>query len=130
MVREGAGRADMLSPRGARVLHHLPGRCRLAACAVPLQGVKCPMELSTYFRINASETGQVREHTIGEESGVEEGRCEAAWSASCMCTSVPCLWRGSLFGIAPTDWIPVLVVRVRNGLDPGVRVVGRTDGHH
>lgn len=23
------------------------------------KGVKCPMELSTYFRINASETGQV-----------------------------------------------------------------------
>lgn len=23
------------------------------------QGVQCPMELSTYFRINASETGQV-----------------------------------------------------------------------
>lgn len=24
------------------------------------RGIKCPMELSTYFRINASETGQVR----------------------------------------------------------------------
>jgi Fe-S cluster assembly protein SufB len=28
------------------------------------KGVKSPMELSTYFRINASETGQVR-RTIG-----------------------------------------------------------------
>lgn len=27
------------------------------------KGVKSPMELSTYFRINASETGQVRLHT-------------------------------------------------------------------
>ena len=27
------------------------------------KGVKCPMELSTYFRINASETGQV--HAAG-----------------------------------------------------------------
>lgn len=25
------------------------------------KGVKCPMELSTYFRINAAETGQVRQ---------------------------------------------------------------------
>ena len=24
------------------------------------KGVKCPMELSTYFRINAQESGQVR----------------------------------------------------------------------
>lgn len=28
------------------------------------KGVKSPMELSTYFRINASETGQVRPRTI------------------------------------------------------------------
>ena len=29
------------------------------------KGVHCPMELSTYFRINASETGQVRLRCIG-----------------------------------------------------------------
>jgi Fe-S cluster assembly scaffold protein SufB len=25
-------------------------------------GVRCPMELSTYFRINAENTGQLKEH--------------------------------------------------------------------
>jgi Fe-S cluster assembly protein SufB len=33
------------------------------------KGVHSPMELSTYFRINASETGQVRFRRLGAYSG-------------------------------------------------------------
>ena len=34
-----------------------------------LQGVRCPMELSTYFRINASETGQFERTLIIADKG-------------------------------------------------------------
>ena len=37
-------------------------------CFIP-KGVKCPMELSTYFRINASETGQFERTLIVAEDG-------------------------------------------------------------
>ncbi|MGH9716460.1 MAG: Fe-S cluster assembly protein SufB [Candidatus Acidiferrales bacterium] len=37
-------------------------------CFVP-KGVKCPMELSTYFRINAAETGQFERTLIVAEEG-------------------------------------------------------------
>jgi Fe-S cluster assembly protein SufB len=37
-------------------------------CFVP-RGVKCPMELSTYFRINAAETGQFERTLIVAEEG-------------------------------------------------------------
>lgn len=37
-------------------------------CYIP-KGVKCPMELSTYFRINASETGQFERTLIVAEEG-------------------------------------------------------------
>ena len=33
------------------------------------KGVKCPMELSTYFRINASETGQFERTLIIADKG-------------------------------------------------------------
>ena len=33
------------------------------------KGVKCPMELSTYFRINASETGQFERTLIIADEG-------------------------------------------------------------
>ena len=33
------------------------------------KGVRCPMELSTYFRINASETGQFERTVIVAEEG-------------------------------------------------------------
>ena len=33
------------------------------------EGVKCPMELSTYFRINASETGQFERTLIIADKG-------------------------------------------------------------
>src|SRR5439155_10035979 len=37
-------------------------------CYIP-KGVRCPMELSTYFRTNASETGQVERTLIVAEEG-------------------------------------------------------------
>jgi Fe-S cluster assembly protein SufB len=37
-------------------------------CYIP-KGVRCPMELSTYFRINASETGQFERTLIVAEEG-------------------------------------------------------------
>jgi Fe-S cluster assembly protein SufB len=37
-------------------------------CYIP-QGVRCPMELSTYFRINAAETGQFERTLIVAEEG-------------------------------------------------------------
>src|SRR5207253_11336614 len=37
-------------------------------CYIP-KGVRCPMELSTYFRINASETGQFERTLIIAEEG-------------------------------------------------------------
>ncbi|MGH8989704.1 MAG: Fe-S cluster assembly protein SufB [Acidimicrobiales bacterium] len=39
-------------------------------CYVP-KGVRCPMELSTYFRINAAETGQFERTLIVVEEGAE-----------------------------------------------------------
>ena len=39
-------------------------------CFVP-RGVKCPMELSTYFRINAQDTGQFERTLIVAEEGAE-----------------------------------------------------------
>ena len=39
-------------------------------CFVP-KGVKCPMELSTYFRINAQDTGQFERTLIVAEEGAE-----------------------------------------------------------
>jgi Fe-S cluster assembly protein SufB len=39
-------------------------------CYVP-KGVKCPMELSTYFRINAKETGQFERTLIVADEGAE-----------------------------------------------------------
>lgn len=36
------------------------------------KGVRSPMELSTYFRINASETGQVHASFCGDRGRVEE----------------------------------------------------------
>ncbi len=39
-------------------------------CFVP-KGVKCPMELSTYFRINAKDTGQFERTLIVAEEGAE-----------------------------------------------------------
>ena len=37
-------------------------------CYIP-KGVRCPMELSTYFRINAKETGQFERTLIVAEEG-------------------------------------------------------------
>ena len=37
-------------------------------CYIP-KGVRCPMELSTYFRINAAETGQFERTLIVAEEG-------------------------------------------------------------
>src|SRR5207237_5335329 len=37
-------------------------------CFIP-KGVKCPMELSTYFRINAANTGQFERTLIVAEEG-------------------------------------------------------------
>ena len=37
-------------------------------CYIP-KGVTCPMEISTYFRINAAETGQFERTLIVAEEG-------------------------------------------------------------
>ncbi len=37
-------------------------------CYIP-KGVRCPMELSTYFRINAAETGQFERHVARRRGG-------------------------------------------------------------
>src|SRR5581483_1175335 len=39
-----------------------------AFCYIP-KGVRCPMELSTYFRINAAETGQFERTLIVADEG-------------------------------------------------------------
>ncbi len=41
------------------------------------KGVKSPMELSTYFRINASETGQVRSSCGSNSNSNSRSRCRA-----------------------------------------------------
>ena len=42
------------------------------------KGVRCPMELSTYFRINAAETGQFERTLII----ADEGSMSAIWKAA------------------------------------------------
>ena len=44
-------------------------------CYIP-KGVRCPMELSTYFRINAAETGQFERTLIIADEGQ---LCELSW---------------------------------------------------
>lgn len=43
------------------------------------KGVKCPMEISTYFRINASETGQVRVAAMFSLGALGLGNLLIAW---------------------------------------------------
>jgi len=46
-------------------------------CYVP-KGVRCPMELSTYFRINAKDTGQFERTLIVADEGAYVSYLEAA----------------------------------------------------
>ena len=62
-------------------------------CYIP-KGVRCPMELSTYFRINAANTGQFERTLIVAEEGAmsvtwKDARPRSAMKTSCM----PPLWR-------------------------------------
>ena len=52
------------------------------------QGVRSPMELSTYFRINASETGQVRSAWCG--GGGAAVACGGAVCVLCVCALCVC----------------------------------------
>ena len=53
------------------------------------KGVKCPMELSTYFRINAQESGQVRSAVISGKPSLRHACLfEAGASAVVLCMPV------------------------------------------
>lgn len=47
------------------------------------KGVKSPMELSTYFRINASETGQVRRQQHTQRSQADDSAAASHDKSTC-----------------------------------------------
>ena len=53
------------------------------------KGVRCPMELSTYFRINAGHTGQFERRRCGAAAACMRCGCTAAGGAICRA----CCWR-------------------------------------
>lgn len=60
-------------------------------CYIP-KGVKCPMELSTYFRINNSESGQFERTLIVAEEGASVSYLEGCTAPSSAATSCMRLW--------------------------------------
>jgi Fe-S cluster assembly scaffold protein SufB len=56
------------------------------------KGVRCPMELSTYFRINAANTGQFERTLIIADKGATSAIWKAAPRRSAMKTSCTPPW--------------------------------------
>ena len=52
------------------------------------KGVKSPMEISTYFRINASETGQVGWDEFLRHCSVGGRVCTQHWMILCVCFGI------------------------------------------
>src|SRR3972149_2843813 len=64
------------------------------------KGVRCPMELSTYFRINAKDTGQFERTLIIAEDGADVSYLEGCTATTRSATSTR--WRRPTTGSRPT----------------------------
>ncbi len=74
-------------------------------CFIPA-GVTCPMELSTYFRINAAETGQFERTLIIAEERSSVSYLEGCTAPSATSTSSTPRWSSSSRWTTPTSSTP------------------------
>ena len=68
LVQEVHGLGRPVHRQLLRDAEHAPSSPTARSCYIP-KGVKCPMELSTYFRINAKNTGQFERTLIIADEG-------------------------------------------------------------
>ena len=92
IIRTGAKYIGSVVPQGDNYFSALNSAVFTDGSFVYPRGVRCPMELSTYFRINEKNTGQFERTLIIAEEGSYVSYLEGCTAPSVMITSCMQRW--------------------------------------